>query len=71
VRNFIDGQFWGMRKTPGGANMVVFRGSTTRLDWWHDLEFEQIDLHGARVSKGFWAGPAASLGALDAALAAA
>ncbi len=71
VRNFIDGQYWGVRRTSAGAWLLVFRGSTTRLDWWHDLEFEQTDLHGARVSKGFWAGPAASLPVLDAVLASA
>ena len=70
VPNFVDGQFWGMRIMPNGARLVVFRGSTTRLDWWHDFEFGQIDLHGAKVSAGFWQGVGASLGALDAALAA-
>lgn len=68
VRHFVDGQYWGMRKLPNGARLLVFRGSTTPLDWIHDLETWQIDLYGAKVSAGFWAGVEGSLNALDAAL---
>ena len=65
--NFVDGQYWAVA-TIGGARLVVFRGSTTELDWVHDAETTQVDLHGAKVSRGFWTGVGASQAALDAAL---
>ena len=68
TQHFIDGQYWGVQRLEG-AKVLVFRGSKTALDWHHDFDFRQEPLHGARVSAGFWAGPAASLEALDAALA--
>ena len=68
TEHFVDGQYWGVQRLEG-ARVLVFRGSKTALDWHHDFDFRQVPLHGARVSAGFWAGPAASLAALDAALA--
>ena len=68
-QNFVDGQYCAMRVMPNGAKLLVFRGSTTPLDWMHDLDTRQVDLHGAKVSRGFWAGPGAIEAALDAALA--
>ena len=69
TEHFTDGQYWGARVMESGAHLVVFRGSKTELDWMHDLDTRQIDLFGAKVSAGFWAGVGASLTALDAALA--
>lgn len=68
VKNFVDGQYWGARKLPNGALLLVFRGSKTATDWIHDFDFRQIVLHGARISAGFWKGPQASLDLLDKAL---
>lgn len=69
TEHFIDGAYWGVRHLLDGSRLLVFRGSATLRDWLHDFAFEQISLHGARVSAGFWSGPLQSLGALDAALA--
>jgi hypothetical protein len=69
VENFVDGRYWGVRRLFDGSRLLVFRGSATLRDWLHDFTFEQISLHGARVSAGFWSGPSQSGGALDAALA--
>lgn len=67
VRHFVDGQYWAVRAL-NGARLLVFRGSTTPLDWMHDLRTAQMRLHGALVSEGFWAGVGASRAALDRAL---
>ena len=69
TKHFVDGQYWAVRKMASGAALLVFRGSTTELDWIHDLETRQVPLDGAQVSVGFWSGPSASLVALDTALA--
>ena len=67
TEHFVNGQYWAARRTANGAMLVVFRGSTTDLDWIHDLETRQIDLYGAKVSAGFWAGVGPCLAELDAA----
>lgn len=69
VPHFVDGQYWGLRQMPNGAKLLVFRGSTTGIDWVHDLETLQVPLHSAKVSVGFWDCPGHSRDALDTALA--
>lgn len=68
--HFVDGEYCAIRTNAAGARMLVFRGSTTELDWMHDLDTMQVELHGAKVSRGFWAGVGPQEAELDAALAA-
>ncbi len=62
-----DGRYWGMRKF-GDNFLLIARGSVTGKDWLLNFEALQIDVLGARVSDGFWAG-VAPVETLDAALA--
>jgi hypothetical protein len=68
--HFVDGQYCAIRTFTNGDKLLVFRGSETELDWIHDLETLQLDLFGAKVSRGFWSGPEAVQAAVDAVLAA-
>lgn len=65
--NAEDGRYWGMRDYPD-ARFLVARGSTTALDWVDDFDATEIDVLGARISAGFWAGVGPIMDRLDAAL---
>lgn len=51
----VNGQYFGTR-TINGAKLIVFRGSTTSLDWMNDLEATQVTAYDSKVSVGFWNG---------------
>lgn len=63
-----DGHYAAMQRF-GEDKLLVFRGSTTGLDWLEDFAAWQIEAFGARMSAGFWAGVGPVLEKLDAALA--
>lgn len=68
--NPVDGLWWGMRRFPNGARLMIRRGSKTGKDWFNeDFDFAQEERYGARVSRGFGAGVWPVEAALDAALA--
>jgi Lipase (class 3) len=50
----VNGQYCSITKMQNGDNLVVFRGSTTSLDWTYDFDAIQIHLYDAKVSQGFW-----------------
>jgi Lipase (class 3) len=66
--NTTDGLYWGMVKI-GDARLMIRRGSKTGTDWLNeDFDFNEIDLYGAKVSQGFWAGVGPIESELDKAL---
>lgn len=69
--NPVDGLYWAMTEI-NGARLMIRRGSHTRTDWFReDFDAFEITVHGARMSRGFWAGVAPVEDKLDEALAAA
>jgi hypothetical protein len=50
-----NGVFWGLKKLPG-YDVVVFRGSVTRLDWDRDFRALAQQTRIGHVHSGFWAG---------------
>ena len=68
--NPVDGFYWAMWTAPTGAKLMIRRGSKTGRDWFgQDFDFGQIDVQGAKVSRGFWSGIEPIENELDAALA--
>jgi len=67
-RHPMDGQYWSMRKNAAGARLMIARGSTTGIDWIHDLETWQQYFYGARASVGFLKDVLPAEAELDAAL---
>jgi pimeloyl-ACP methyl ester carboxylesterase len=63
--NPVDGAYCAMKVMPTGARLVVFRGTITAHEWLQDFDAVQIQVMGARVSQGFWAGVAAVEDRLD------
>jgi len=58
-----------MKIMPSGAKLMIRRGSKTGTDWLaEDLDFTQIDVFGAKVSRGFWKSVASVQNQLDAQL---
>lgn len=53
--HFVNGEYCGIRNI-NGDKLVVFRGSTTALDWTNDIEVLQTTAYGARMSQGFLEG---------------
>lgn len=54
--NPVNGAWWAMRRMPSGARLMIARGSATLLDWLDDFDATMVDVMGARMSAGFWAG---------------
>jgi hypothetical protein len=67
--NPVDGAYWAMKIFPSGAKLMIPRGTKTAREWLQDFDAVQIDVMGARMARGFWAGVAAVQDALDAQLA--
>jgi hypothetical protein len=68
--NPVDGLYWAMIAI-NGARLMIRRGSTTKYDWFREnFDAFEIDVLGARMSRGFWHGVAPVEQTLDAVLAA-
>ena len=67
--NPVDGAYWAMKVMPGGAKLVIPRGSITARDWLDDFDAAEDVVLGAKMSRGFWRGVAAVEPQLDALLA--
>ena len=50
-----DEVYWGLKRLPG-CDVVVFRGSITAPDWWHDFQAEPISTRIGTVHEGFFWG---------------
>ena len=67
--NPVNGSYWAMKVMPNGAKAMIARGTKTAKEWLLDFDAIQIDVLGARMSRGFWSGVGPIEAALDAALA--
>ena len=65
----VSGAYAAVATLPNGARQAVFRGTQTPLEWLQDFDAAEIDVMGARMPRGGWAGVAAVQDAMDAALA--
>lgn len=52
----VDGEYWAAKRMPSGDWLALARGTVTAHEWLQDFDFAQVDLFGARVSRGFLAG---------------
>jgi pimeloyl-ACP methyl ester carboxylesterase len=52
----VDGLYWAMKVMPSGAKLMIRRGTASVHDWLDDFDAIMIQVMGARVSRGFWAG---------------
>lgn len=51
--NTNDGEYCGIEDYTD-SKLVVFRGTTTALDWVNDFDATEMHLYDAKVSQGFW-----------------
>lgn len=62
--HFVDAEYCAAKEFPD-SKLMVFRGSTTALDWIDDFDAFQTTVLGARMSNGFWNGICKILTDLD------
>lgn len=63
--NPVDGSYWALKVMPNGARLMIARGTKTAREWMMDFDAVQVDVLGARMSRGSWAGVAAVEAELD------
>lgn len=63
--NPVDGAYWAMMVMPSGARLAVARGTVTMHDWFDNFDAVQINVMGARMSRGFWSAVEPIQDALD------